>query len=207
MDERGWGEETGGRGFRPGAGCFGPRGSASTRGGVLRPDAECGNGVRGPELDPRRSAEVECGIRNSTRDGVRKWNAGSGTRPEAGRGKGMRDPQLHPRRGAEKECGTRNSRRGGGRKGMRRRGQAMSESVTPPRIENPHREFLFRTPPCVESQSRIPLPHPASGRVTTHAFHFRTPPRVEFLIPHSTSAPRLGSSSESRIPLPHSASG
>jgi hypothetical protein len=41
------------------------------------------------DFDPGRSAEEECGIRNSTRRGVRKRKAGSGARPGADCGEGM----------------------------------------------------------------------------------------------------------------------
>jgi hypothetical protein len=57
------------------------------------------------ELDPRRGAEEECGMRNSTRGGVRKRNAECETRPEAECGSGMPDLELDPMRSAEEECG------------------------------------------------------------------------------------------------------
>ncbi len=59
--------------FRPGAGC-----RRGMRDAELDPGAERGRGMRDAELDPGRSAEKESGMRNSTRGGVRKRNAGGG---------------------------------------------------------------------------------------------------------------------------------
>ena len=146
-----------------------------------------------------RSAEEECGIRNSTRGGVRKRNAGSGTRPEAGCGKGMRNPELGPRRSSEKEWGDRVKRRPSVAPALRR--TSCTRALPNPAYQLPN-------PASVSSSAfRIPLPHSASPRAPHPAFLFRTPPRLDLRIPHSFSAPRLASSSASRIPLPHPASG
>ncbi len=223
-------------------GRFAPRRSAemecgirnSTRGGVRKwnagsgpqPGAECGNGMRDQELDPGRSAEMECGMRISPRGGVRKWNAGSGTRPGASAekecgigtttrggvrkwnagsgfrpgaecGNGMRDRELDPGRSTEKE------REGGVR--WERVAPALRIPHTSRMRAVPTSTFrLPRTASMLRSGSQIPLPHSASGRDPHPAFHFRTPPRGEIRIPHSSSALRLGARSASRIPFPHS---
>jgi hypothetical protein len=124
--------------------------------GEIRPGAECGRGRRDAELDPRRSAEEESGMRNSTRGGARKRNAGRGISIRGGVQKRNPDSDRRATRASASRCSP----------------QSISRFVCSPR----HSAFLFRTPP-----------------------------RVEFLIPDSSSALRLGSSSGSRIPLPHSA--
>src|SRR6185312_15323144 len=95
--------------------------------GGSRPAAECGGGMRRAGLDPRRSAEEECGGRDSTRGGVRRGNAEGGTRPAAECGGGMRRAGLDPRWSAEGECGGRDSTGGGVRTGNADSGEGRSE--------------------------------------------------------------------------------
>ena len=80
--------------------------------------------------------------------------------------------------GAEEECGTRDQSMSG----------EISQFMTWSRI--PHSNSVLNSYPT----SRIPFLHPASGR--SPAFLFRTLHRVE--VPHSSSAPCIGSRSRIR---------
>ncbi len=141
-----------------------------------------------------RSAEEECGVRNSRRCAVRKRSAGCGTRPDARCGRGVRGAELAPMRGAEEECGVRNSPRcavrkrsaGCGTRPDARCGRGVrSAELAPMRIAEK------------ECGSRVHVPE----------FLLRTAHRVEFRNPDSFSALRTGSSSGIRIPSSHCASG
>jgi hypothetical protein len=168
---------------------------------------------------PGRNAEEERGRRNSPRGGVRKRKAGGGTRPETEFGRGARSEWGDSARGEgrkrnpgggtrpEAECGG-----GIGKAGLEASGTTCGEwHPDPRRNANPHSPtgvtisrlascpaspFHFRTPPRFKSPHSLLAPHPG--------FLFRTPPRVEFRLPHSSSALRLGSKSL-HSPLPRSA--
>ena len=127
-----------------------------------RPNARGGGGVRIP-LAPMRSAEMECGMRNSLRCAVRKRTPN----PD---GSFRRHSTSALRIGAELRT---------------------PHSISAPRIgpsSNPAFHFRtahrgeFRTPDSISaprigasSELRIPCPHRASGRVPISAFHFRSP--------------------------------
>ena len=143
------------------------------------------------DFDPGRSAEVEFGMRNSTRGGERGRTSGRGFRSGAECGDGNRD--------AGRVRGTSSSEIEQGRDSVfSSRLCSFLVPLPPSPSEVPHSSSALR--PGSSSAFRTPPPHSAPGRVPHPKLHLRTPHRGEFRIPRSSFALRAGANSP-RSPL------